>query len=357
MSRYFSFYQSLSVLFIFVFFSCGQDLTREDLLPNAMGAHGNIILLMEDNIWNGPLGEAVMYHLDQDTKGPALRSEPMFTVTHVRPEDLDHLGQMNRLLLKVMVVDDTVFQETQVLELKNYYAKGQLFVLVKDSDPDRLYSYIVNEFAYVTNIINNFELNDLITHYKKDYNKALHERAQKNYGISIHVPSDSQIRVDSANFTWVKRDRSRHVMANSEQKNGAQTYWIQQGILLWKKPYTDPSQLTVDGVLRDRDTVLKYHIPGKLEGSYMATEMDSAVYPVGKIFTYESASAVEIRGIWKHAGNPAAFGGGPFVQYTLHHRGRNEVVTVCVYIYGPNFEKREYIREADAMLRTIQFVD
>lgn len=89
----------------------------------------------------------------------------------------------------------------------------------------------------------------------------------------------------------------------------------------------------------------------------MATEMDSAVYPVGKIFTYESASAVEIRGIWKHAGNPAAFGGGPFVQYTLHHRGRNEVVTVCVYIYGPNFEKREYIREADAMLRTIQFVD
>lgn len=83
-----------------------------------MGAHGNIILLMEDNIWNGPLGEAVMYHLDQDTKGPALRSEPMFTVTHVRPEDLDHLGQMNRLLLKVMVVDDTVFQETQVLELK-----------------------------------------------------------------------------------------------------------------------------------------------------------------------------------------------------------------------------------------------
>lgn len=341
---------------LLIFSACGPGPSREDLLPDAVGSHGEVILLMEDDLWEGSIGAAVMYHLDANAKGVYLRPEPRFDVQRKRPDELDHLSQLNRLILKVMIDFDSTYQETQVIEKKNYFAKGQLFIIVKDSDPDRLYSFIVNEFAYVTNKMDAFEDNELIRYYESNYNQALFERSKEKLGISICVPEDSQIKVDSSNFIWVKRDRSRHVMGN-EMSEANQTYWIQQGIVMWTTPYYDTTQLTVAGVLRDRDTMLKYHIPGKVEGSYMATEYDPYYSPKGKVFTFEDAYAVEVRGLWKHAGNPGAFGGGPFVQYTLHHEKRGTVVTVCIYIYGPNFNKREYIREADAMLKTIRFVD
>lgn len=341
----------------FILFGCGSDLTREDLLPNATGTHGQVILLMDDDLWNGSLGEAVMYHLDQNAKGPYLRPEPMFDVVRKKPEDLDHLSQLNRLILKVMVDFDSTYKETAIIEKNNYFAKGQLFIIVKDSDPERLYSYIVNEFAYVVNLFNKFEEDILKREYISKPNKALKQSAENKFGISISVPEQSEIRVDSADFIWVKRDRSKQIMANASSAPGSDTYWIQQGILIWSKPYLDTSQLTVSGVLRDRDTMLKYHVPGKLNGSYMATEYDEYYKPEGKIVKFKGAYAVEIRGLWRHAGNPDAFGGGPFVQYTIHHEARKSVVTICVYIYGPKYDKREYIREADAMIQTIELVD
>lgn len=336
---------------------CGSELTREDLLPDASGPHGQVVLLLEDDLWNGPIGEAVMYHLDANAKGPYLRPEPVFDVWRMRPDDLDHVSQMNRLILKVMVDFDSTYKETAILEKKNYFAKGQLFIIVKDSDPDRLYSFIVNEFAYVVNLFNEFELNLLKDEYLKRPNKALKESAEKNFGISISVPEQSTVRVDTADFMWAKRDRSKQVMANATSEPGSDTYWIQQGILIWSKPYTDTSQLTLEGALRDRDSTLKYRVPGKVKGSYMATEYDEYYKPEGKVIKFKGAYAVEIRGLWRHAGNPDAFGGGPFVQYAIHHESRKSVVTVCVYIYGPKYDKREYIREADAMIQTIEFVD
>ncbi|MBK6951305.1 MAG: DUF4837 family protein [Crocinitomicaceae bacterium] len=340
-----------------VFVSCGPSLTREDLLPDASGPHGQIVLLMEEDMWMGAMGDAVMYHLDQNAKGPYLRPEPMFDVWHMRPDELDHVSQMNRMILKVMIDHDSTYKETAIIEKKNYFAKGQLFIIIKDSDPDRMYSFIVNEFAYVVNLFNKFELDLLKDEYIKRPNKAIQERAKEAFGISISLPELCGIKVDSSDFMWIKRDRSKQVMANATMEPGSDTYWIQQGILIWSKPYSDTSQLTVAGVLRDRDSTLKYHVPGKVKGSYMATEYDEYYKPEGKIVKFKDAYAVEIRGLWKHAGNPDAFGGGPFVQYAIHHESRKSVVTVCVYIYGPNYDKREYIREADAMIQTIEFVD
>lgn len=349
--------KNIFFLLPFFIYACGSELSREDLLPDATGAHGQVFLIMDDHLFNGALGEAVMYHLDQNAKGPYLAAEPLFDVMRLNSDELNHVSQLNRVLLKVMIDKDSTYNETAVIEKRNYFAKGQLFLIVKDSDQDRLYDFIVNEFAFVTNKINEFENQFLLDEYSRKPNRALKDLAEKKFGISISLPDDSQIKVDSSDFVWVKRDRSRFVMPNSDQNFGAQTYWIQQGILIWSKPYSDTSQLTIEGALRDRDTVLKYNVPGKIEGSYMGTEYDEYYKPKGKIIDYKGAYGVSLEGLWVHRGHPNAFGGGPFVQYVLHHKARKSVVTVCVYIYGPNFKKREYIREARAMLKTIEFVD
>ena len=344
------------LIFLFLLAACADPLTREDLLPDASGAHGDVILLMEDEVYNSAIGEAVLAHLDQDVPGPSLRPEPMFTVIHKRPDELNHVAQLNRLLVKVMLDYDSTYAETAVIEKKDYFAKGQVFLIIKDSDPDRLLAFARNDFGNIIRRLNEFERSFLVNEYKDRPNTIVSERAKTRFGISISLPYDSEIKVDDENIMWVKRERSRHLLAGEAGGQDA-VYWIQQGILFWSEPYRDTAQLTVNGVLQERDSVLKYNVPGKLEDSYMATEYDTLCPPVGRVFQYKDAYAVEIRGIWKHAGNPAAFGGGPFVQYSLHHKGRGEVITVCGYLYAPRFDKREYIREIDAMLNTIEFVE
>ena len=346
-----------SILLISILFSCGPELTREDLLPDASGLHGEIILLMENDLYNGRIGEAVVAQLSQNAKGVYLRPEPMFSFIRMRPKDLDHLNQLKRNILKIVVDFDSTYAETAVIEKRNYFAKNQLFVIVKDSDPDRLYEYVAKEFNYILNLFNDFEMEQLKREYVNNPNKNIKQSAEKNFGISICIPKEAELRVDSSDFMWIKRDRSKQVMGNMTSEPGSQTYWIQQGILIWSHPYKDTSQLTVNGALQVRDTVLKYHVPGKVKGSYMATEYDEYYCPKGKIFNYKGAYAVEIRGIWKHDGHPGAFGGGPFVQYTIHNETKGTVVTVCGYVYGPKYDKREYIREIDAMLNTIEVLN
>ena len=50
----------------FSLISCGEELEREDLLPDASGEHGNILLLMEDNLWNSQFQDAIVNQLDQN---------------------------------------------------------------------------------------------------------------------------------------------------------------------------------------------------------------------------------------------------------------------------------------------------
>lgn len=345
--------KNLLIALPFLLFACGGDLTAEDLLPDASGEHGHILVLMEDNLWNGQMGESMRAQLDQKAPGIYLRPEPMFNYYQKRPAALSHVNKMSRLILKVFVDHDSTYQETAVIEKVNYYAKGQLFLLVKDSDPNRLMNYVQNDFRNVLDKLNDFETQELIKSYKSRPNKSIAERAEKNLAFSISIPKECVLKVEKKDFMWVKYDRSRNLMSNESTGARGGTYWIQEGLIFWSEPYSD-SAMDPYHILDKRDTILKYNIPGKVRGAWMGTEYDPCCSPEGEVTTYNGNDCLVFRGLWKEKGRLGASGGGPFVQYSIHNPNNNTVLTACGYIYAPKFDKREYIREVEAMLRTIE---
>jgi hypothetical protein len=342
----------LMIALTLLLFSCGEELKSEDLLPDATGEHGHILVLMDDHMWEGSMGEALIAQLDQNAKGPYLRPEPLFNFFRKEPGSMTHVNKLSRIILKVLVDQDSTYQETAIIDKRNYYAKGQLFLVIKDSDPNRLLSFIQNDFQEVIDRINQFEMDALIADFKNKPNKAVKEQAQNKFGIGISLPKDSKLKVTEEDFMWVKYDRSRNMIGNEATGADGGVFWIQEGIIFWSEPYSD-SGLTRSHILSKRDTILKYNIPGKVSGSYMATEYDSCCAPKAETMTYQGADATCIKGLWIHAGTPGAFGGGPFVQYTIHNKEKNSLITICGYVYAPKFNKREYIRELEAMLNTI----
>ena len=348
------FYFLLSVILVIT--ACDDaDLPRDAFLPEANGQHGEIFILMENNLWNGDIGKAVKENLSRRAEGPYLRAEPMFNFIQKTSDGFNHVNQMNRNILKFMIDYDSTYAETAVIELENYYAKSQIFIVVKDSDPNRLIDFAKNKMDPIIDRFNEFELNQLIRTYKSESNKRVKELAENKFHISISVPKKAKIKFEADNFLLIKRDRSKNLMGNESTGAKGGTFWVQQGFMIWTDPYfADSNQLTITNVLKNRDTILKYNVPGSSKDTYMGTEYSEYYEPEGKVFSYKGHQAVEIRGLWKYKGEGFASGGGPFMQYSILNEANNEIVTVCGYVYGPKYDKREFIRELEAVLNTIE---
>ncbi len=346
----------LAIFSLLLLVSClDESLPADALLPEANGQHGEILVLMEDQLWNGALGQAVTEQLTIQAEGRYLRPEPMFSLYQKPPADLNHLSQLSRNILKFMIDYDSTYTETAVVEKTNHYAKNQIFIIIKDSDPDRLLAFAQHKMQPIIDRFNSFEVNCLMSMYRTDPSLGIKSLVEEKFGISIHVPSDFLVKSEKKDFILIKRDRSKNVMPNEANNADGGTFWIQQGLLFWSSPYDpDSSQLTVENVLKNRDSTLKYNVPGNTSGTYMGTEYSQYYEPIGRQFKFNGHQAVEIRGLWLYNGATFSSGGGPFIQYSIHNESKQTIVTVCGYIYGPQYDKREYLREIEAMLRTIE---
>ena len=70
--------------------------------------------------------------------------------------------------------------------------------------------------------------------------------------------------------------------------------------------------------------------------------------------TYEEINingeiAAEIRGLWRMEND---FMGGPFYSLTMYDEASSSLVTVEGYTYAPYFDKREYMREIEGLVKS-----
>ena len=61
---------------------------------------------------------------------------------------------------------------------------------------------------------------------------------------------------------------------------------------------------------------------------------------------------IEIRGLWNVYGD---FMGDPFLSLTVLDEKRKRVITVDGYVYAPKFNKRNYLRQVEAILYSLEF--
>lgn len=61
---------------------------------------------------------------------------------------------------------------------------------------------------------------------------------------------------------------------------------------------------------------------------------------------------VEIRGLWRVEGD---FMGGPFVSLSSLDLARKRVVTAEGFLYSPKYDKRDYLRQLEAVIYSLTF--
>ena len=72
--------------------------------------------------------------------------------------------------------------------------------------------------------------------------------------------------------------------------------------------------------------------------------------PQSRELTFKGGYAVEMRGLWRMENH---FMGGPFVSLSVLDPDGDNIIHAFGYVFAPNFNKREYLREVEAMIKSL----
>lgn len=318
--------------------ACGdQDVSH--LLPRYTGAPGEVILVMNDAIYEGEAGDILHEYFTGNA--PMLpQSEPEFNLVQLDPSQVNNITRYHRNLLFVHL--STQVDTPLVKAQRDKWSSQQVVVDVRANSIDQLDSLLKENGVSIAEKFNEYERMRLQSFYESKKSFSINDTLMARYNLGLTVPNDCNLATVKPNFAWIKRQRERSV--------GGTMHDVLEGIFVYSYPYTTDSAFSKASILSVRDSVLKEHVPGPVVGSYMTTEY--LILPESKAVHFNGGYAVETRGLWRTNG---AVMGGPFISLTALDESRQRIVTVEGFVFAPKFDKREYLREVEAIVYSLKF--
>jgi hypothetical protein len=224
---------------------------------------------------------------------------------------------------------------------RDKWSSHQIIFTINSPDESDFYKIIQNDLNSITGLINQTENDRLADKYRKNNNEQIEQILFKNFGLELYLPDDCKIAKEEKDFIWIKRERTRYI--------GNTAHEITQGFLVYRYPYSTAQSLDPASILSARDSVLKKYVPGPEKGSYMTTEY--RLDPVSSVLSKNDRYTVLTSGLWRVENY---FMGGPFRSFTTLSNDETYVISVSGFVFAPKFDKREYIREVEAVLSTIR---
>ena len=323
---------SIAFLSLLVLFSCKEDKSQK-YQPSSIGPINSLTVVMDNNLWEGPVGDKVREYFAAPV--PALIwDEPKFNINYIPPRVFEGMVRNTRSILWVQI--DSV----NVAHIKkDLYARPQRVGVIKGGTQEELIANLDKKAPEMVDAFKGLEIQETQARFKRSLSK---EPAFKDkLGVTLSLPSIYKLGRQEDDFVWVDRQ-------------------IQKGnmnIIAYELPgdiFSTDSTFVKD-IINVRDSIGKKYIPGPdVEGkiTYMVTEKAFAPY----VFPIEigGLKGAEIRGIWEMENYPMA---GPFVTYVLNDPDHDRKIVLEAFTFAPATEKRDYMFELEAIIKTARFKD
>lgn len=325
---------------VFLLAGCSSN-EKKSVRKAYTGAPGELLVVVEDFYWEGEVGQVLQNAFLRHVPGLP-QAEPMFSVQRLKPSEFRGIFQSHRNVFRVVIKDFAEAQKAELEVLRSKWATDQLVATIY-ADSDRSFVKLFKEKQEdIIALFNEEERTRVLGKQRIVAEPLVESKIREMFSISLSIPKGYNAVKDSSDFLWLKRDQIRNVGAVSHDAN--------QGIYIFKQPYTDTLLFESDQLSAIRDSLTRLYIPGPLKDSYMTTE--HLIAPSSREVNIQNSFAIEQRGLWKTEG---AFMGGPFLTITTVDLSGKNLITVGGYVFAPKFDKREYLREVEAVLYSLRF--
>jgi hypothetical protein len=310
-----------------------SDSGKQILNKNITGKAGELVIVISNKSWDDIPGKLLRQTLAQPQQSLP-QDEPLFDLIPVPHEAFKEIFQTTRNIVQTRI--SPIVENPGVTFTDNIWAYPQATVQINARNNEEFEKLFSENSDKIIGYFLKAERDRMTVNYHKYHDKAVRNTLDQKYDILLTVPPGFQITQESKDFVWLRYE----------------TPEISQAIMVYWFPYTSDSTFTLNYLLNKRDSILRANVPGPTEGSYMATER--RVDPLFHVLRHNKNYAADIRGLWRVQND---FMGGPFIMLAELDAYRQRVVVADGYVYAPSKDKRNFIRQIEAMVYSMAFND
>ncbi len=326
-----------------------------DALPTARGASGELLLVMDSASWQGELGDEIRVTFMKAMPGLP-QPEPYFSVKYVDPLKLNKVLRNAKNMLFVATLDNestagrkmrSYFTDASIERIqsdpdlfqfgkKDLFAKGQQVLFLFGTSDEELIQNMRESREAVRSHFHTIEIDRIQKNlYQANEKRAVNQNLLKDKGFYLRVPYEYEpvpLDHDPEKFTWLRS------LDNEVDKS----------IVVAHEDYTTEDVFTPEGIKDLRRRVMRSNI--RDDSTTYMTVQDLVPIEIDTI-NFNGKFAVEARGLWKMSNNSM---GGPFLGYAFVDEESGRLYYIEGFVYSPGKQKRPFIREVEAILKTFK---
>ena len=296
------------------------------------GRMNHLLLVIDNSDWNGEIGDK----LKEVIKTPVLgmpQEEFQFDVSQVAESSF---GKMFKASRSVLIIREDSIRSFQ--SQRNVYAKPQQMVKISGTDKADIVAMLEENKQKIIATFKDFDIQNIQeAHVGNSYEEGYFNTLTR-LGLTMNIPKFFKKVDDTGDFLWLRQHLSGGIAKGDGSSN----------ILVYSVPIPEDKSDLVSNVSHMRDTIGKKYIPGRKENMFMITE--KAVTPVVTETELDNKTTYGTYGKWEVFND---FMAGPFLNYAIEDVKNNRWIVLEAFVYAPSVDKRDYMFEVEAVLKTI----
>lgn len=317
------------ILAALVLFFIGCDSGNDKkIFRESNGRMNNLLVVMKNSEWQGEIGDELRKIIAEPVLGLP-QPEAQFEITQVPNESFGSMFRASKSVLDIGISNENAFKVQ-----RDVFASPQMIITVTGKDKESL----INEInKHGKDIISEFKEADILVTQKKLLNKYVDPSKISTFtkqGYSFKIPTFYSRVEDNGDFVWY-----RHRLGGGNSME----------LISYTVPITSEDDTNGKNIVAMRNKIGQKYIPGEIEGSYLITE--EAYTPHIFEIQLDGKKAFETRGKWEVKN---VYMAGPFLNYTVVDKANNRLVVVEGFTYAPSINKRDYMFELEAIMKTLK---
>ena len=315
---------SISVVLLSLLSCNNKDNTI--ILSKSTTSINHLTIVIDNDLWKGTVGDSLREIIAAPVLGLP-QEENQFSVTQIPPKTFGRIFKTSRNLLFIGVENN----EGYVVK-KDIYASPQIAMTIIGKDKTSLIEEINTHKKEIISVFKDGDLKLSQRRFRRDRWNIDSIKTLNKLRVKLTIPDKYALVDDTGDFLWFRQNISKGSM----------------NIIAYQMPLTEIDSV-VNNIVAVRDTIGKKYIPGSSEGMYMITE--AAYTPFTKETQLSGKPSFETRGKWEVKND---FMAGPFLNYTIVDKANNRLLVVEGFTYAPSINKRDYMFELEAILKTLK---
>lgn len=292
------------------------------------GKAGEMILAIDTGYWSKAAMKEI-YAVIQQPQPAINQIEPMFDV--IRCSNADYRASFMRHRNIVQFDYNPEYSGNTFEIARDPLTKPQIHVKIRGNNQDSCLALFLAHQDEIIQAMYDNDIARLQNAHRKLNNPVIEKQIKEKFGISMTVPEGYFVGREEEDFLWLcfrtpKNDRF---------------------VMIYKSP---KYELTTENIVAERDRITKAYIQGAVAGAYpLVANIEG--YPLRQNLQLRYHSGVELRGLWETVRDKM---GGPFYSFTQITPDSLSCITIDGFVYAPQEEKRDYLREVEAVVKSIQ---